>query len=172
MELMEAIRKRRSVRSFKDEGVGEENIRKILEAACMAPTAGNTQPWQFVVVKNPQVKKVLALSALKQFWMTEAPLIIVVCANLKRSESIYGERGETLYALQDTAAATQNILLTATSLGLAGCWVGAFIEEGVVKVLNLSPWVRPVALVPLGYPAEHPEPPYRFSLEEVVTSIE
>lgn len=172
MELLEAIKKRRSVRSFKKEDVAEEDVNKMLQSACLAPTAGNVQPWKFVVVKNPKVKKDLAVSALNQLWMTEAPLIIVACADLNRAERFYGERGRTLYAVQDTAAAIQNILLTAASLGLAGCWVGAFSEARVIKTLDLSPGVRPLALIPLGYPNESPKPSYRFSLEEVVTLIE
>lgn len=172
MELLEAIKKRRSVRSFKKDDISREHLNKMLESACLAPTAGNVQPWKFVVVKNSKVKKDLAVSALNQLWMMEAPLIIVVCADLGRSERFYGERGRTLYAIQDSAAAVQNILLTATSLGLAGCWVGAFSEARVIKTLDLSPGVRPLALIPVGYPNESPGPPYRFSLEEVVTIIE
>jgi len=172
LDLVEAIKNRRSIRSFKGDVVSEEDIYKLLEAASYAPTAGNVQPWIFIVVKNIKTKKNLAVSALNQLWMTEAPVVIVVCANLARAKRFYGERGRDLYSIQDTAAAAQNILLTAVSLGLGGCWVGAFSEARVAKILDLSLELRPLALIPVGYPNEEPQPSSRFKLEEAVSYVE
>ncbi len=172
MNLMEAIKKRHSVRSFKEEGISEEAVPKMLEAACLAPTAGNMQAWRFVVVRNKKIKRDLAISALNQMWMSKAPVIIVICADLARAERFYGERGRTLYALQDTASASQNILLTAVSLGLAGCWVGAFSEPRVAKILDLSHSVRPLAMLPIGYSDEEVKPSSRLKPEEVTSYLD
>lgn len=171
MDLAEAIKKRRSIRYFKNEEIPEEKITKMLEAACLAPTAGNVQTWKFIVVKDPEVKKDLAVSALNQLWMSKAAVILVVCADLNRAERIYGERGRELYAIQDTAASIQNILLTAVSLGLGACWVGAFSEPRVRKILDLSPGIRPLALIPLGYPDEEADIPSRLKWEDLTRFI-
>ena len=95
-------------------------------------------------------------------------MVIVVCADEKRSSTGYGIRGKLLYCLQDTAAATQNILLTAHSLGLGSCWVGAFDEESARKALNIPEGVRPVAIIPVGYPDETPRQRARRLLTEIV----
>ena len=156
MELSEAIKGRRSVRAFKQQDVPEETVEKLIDAARHAPSAGNIQPWEFVVVRNLEVKRKLARAALNQTFVEEAPVVIVVCANEKRSSMGYGSRGKTLYCIQDTAAATQNILLTAYSLGLGACWIGAFNEDEAKRALNAPEGIRPVAIIPVGYPDETP----------------
>jgi nitroreductase len=156
MELLEAIKGRRSIRAFKQKDVPEEAVKKLIDAARHAPSAGNIQPWEFVVVKNLEVKRKLARAALNQASVEEAPVIIVVCTNERRSSMGYGSRGRTLYFIQDTAAATQNILLTAYSLGLGTCWIGAFNEDEAKRALNAPEGIRPVAIVPVGYPDETP----------------
>ncbi|MEM2850906.1 MAG: nitroreductase family protein [Candidatus Bathyarchaeia archaeon] len=166
--MLEAIKTRRSVRAFTNENVSEELLNKILDAARWAPSAGNLQPWEFVVVRDPKVKQGLAVAALHQMFIAEAPVVIVVCANENRSAWGYGKRGVALYCIQDTAAATQNILLTAHSLGLGACWVGAFDEEAAKRVLAIPAGVRPVAIIPLGYPAEKPSPPRRRGFDEIL----
>src|SRR3990170_7134283 len=152
MELQEAIKGRRSIRNFKKQNVPEETITQLIEAATYAPSAGNIQPWQFIIVKNPTVKRKLAESALNQNHVKDAPVVIVVCADEKSSSMGYGTRGRTLYCLQDTAAATQNILLAAHSLGLGTCWVGTFNEDEVKETLKAPEGIKPVAMIPLGYP--------------------
>jgi nitroreductase len=153
MELNEAIKKRRSIRAYKTQDVPEEVVNKLIEAASYAPSAGNIQPWRFVVARKPETKKKLAQAASQAF-VEEAPVVIVVCANEQRAEMGYGVRGKTLYCIQDTTAATQNILLTAYSLGLGTCWVGAFNEEQARKAVNAPEEMRPVAMIPVGYPNE------------------
>ena len=168
MELSEAINGRRSIRAFKTQDVEEATVMKLIEAARWAPSAGNTQPWKFVIVRKLTVKRALAKAALNQVHVEEAPVVIVVCADEKRSSTGYGIRGKLLYCLQDTAAATQNILLTAHSLGLGSCWVGAFDEGPARKALNIPDGVRPVAIIPVGYPDETPRQRARRLLTEIV----
>ena len=167
MELQEAIKGRRSIRNFKKQNVPEETIAQLIEAASYAPSAGNIQPWQFIIVKNPTVKKKLAESALNQNHVNDAPVVIVVCADEKRSSMGYGTRGRTLYCIQDTAAATQNILLTAYSLGLGTCWIGSFNEDEAKEALNAPESIRPVAMIPVGYPDENPRQRGRKLLSQI-----
>lgn len=153
MDLFEAIRKRHSVRSFLPDDVPQEQVETLLGCACAAPSAGNVQPWRFLVVRDPSLRRSLARAALGQAFVAEAPVVIVVCADLQAHARAYGRRGVELYAIQDTAAAVQNILLAATALGLGTCWVGAFHEEEVSRALGLPGHWRPLALVPVGRPA-------------------
>jgi len=168
LEVFEAIRTRRSIRTFTSEGVSEEEVRELIDAARHAPSAGNIQPWEFVIVRDPQRKHRLAAAALDEMFIEEAPVVIVVCANEAQSGLGYGARGVSLYCLQDAAAATQNMLLTACALGLGTCWVGAFYEEDVRKVLKVPRGVRPVAIVPVGHAAEKPSPRVKRSINEIV----
>ena len=126
------------------------------------------QPWEFVVVSTPETKRALSNAAFGQTDLEEAPMVIVVCADEKRAAESYGVRGRTLYCLQDTAAAIQNILLTACSLGLGTCWIGAFEEAEVRKVINAPKDVRPVALIPVGYPNEAPPARSRRPISEIM----
>lgn len=168
MELFEAIKNRRSIRAFKSEPIPDDVLNRILEAACWAPSAGDLQPWEFIVVKDPTIKRELSGAALNQFFIYEAPAVVVVCANEDRSSWRYGARGRDFYVLCDCSAATQNLLLAAHGLGLGACWIGAFHDEEVSRVLGLPSGIRPVAIVPIGYPEEKPSPPSRLSLNRVV----
>jgi nitroreductase len=168
MDVVEAIKLRRSIRAFKDQDISEEIIGKLIEAAQWAPSAGNIQPWEFIIVRKPEIKKKLAESAYGQDLVEEAPVVIVVCADERRSAEGYGLRGKTLYCIQDTAAAIQNIHLAACSLGLGTCWVGAFSEEMARQNLQIPEGIRPVAIVPVGYPAESPKPRKRRPVETIV----
>ncbi|MBC7241246.1 MAG: nitroreductase family protein [Anaerolineae bacterium] len=174
MDFWEVIAARHSVREFDPRrDVPAEFIRRILEAAVAAPSAGNRQPWHFFVVREARTRTCLAAAAYGQIFVSQAPVVIVVCAEPDRSAARYGYRGKMLYCLQDTAAATEHILLAATALGLGACWVGAFDEDEVSQCLALSPSLRPVALVPIGYPAHgRPAMRSRRPLSEVVTFIE
>lgn len=168
MEVFKAIKKRRSIRRFDpNKEITEKQVEKLLEAARWAPSAGNLQSWFFAVVQDKRVKEKLAEAALGQDFIAEAPIIIVSCADLEKSSSRYGNRGTTLYAIQDATIATQNIWLTATEIGLGGVWVGAFDEDKVSQILDLPSHLRPIAILPIGYPAESPSPPPRRSLAEI-----
>jgi len=168
LDLFEAIKSRRSVRAFTRQEVSKEEVEKLIDAARWAPSAGNIQPWEFIVVRKPEIKRKLSVAALRQTFIEKAPVVIVVCANQIRSGRGYGARGVNLYCLQDTAAATQNIHLAATALGLATCWVGAFKEEEAKKTLNLPEGVRPVAIIPVGHPARKSMARSRRPLSEII----
>jgi nitroreductase len=172
VDVIEAIKKRRSIRRFKDQAVPEDVLKEILDCARLAPSAGNRQPWVFYVVKDPDVKQKLVEAALKQEFIGQAPVVIVVCADPEVSASRYEDRGRTLYFIQDTAAAVENILLAATSFGLGTCWVGAFRETMVRQALELPPNLRPVAMIPVGYSAQEREPvrnlrPFEMVVREI-----
>ncbi len=172
MQILDLIKTRRSVRSFKkDKNVTDDQIKMLLEAAIWSPSGGNMQPWKFFVVRDGDLKKELCEAAYNQEFILEAPAAISICIDKATARSKYRERGLDLYCIQDTAAAVQNILLTAHSLGLATCWVGAFDEEKAAKALDLHENLRPVAIIPVGYPAEKPVPPPRKDIGEVTEWI-
>jgi nitroreductase len=150
MELKEAIRNRRSTRDFSDTMIPASVINEILDFANRAPSAGNLQAREFIIVDDEFQREQLSIAANDQTFIAEAPVIIIVCANLKRISS-YGKRGRELYCIQDASAAVEHILLLAVDYGLGTCWVGAFDEQAVSTLLELPSYIRPVALVPLGY---------------------
>jgi len=152
MDVWEAIFTRRSIRRFKATALSEAQIERLLEAARWAPSAGNLQPWRFIVVTSPVVKEALAAAAYDQRFLAQAPAVIAVAA-VPSLAGRYGARGRELYMIQDTAAAVQNILLAAHALGLGACWVGAFDDAAVAQTLGLGPGEKPVALIPVGEPA-------------------
>jgi nitroreductase len=168
LDIFDLFKSRRSIRSFTSEDISNEDLEKILEAARWAPSAGNIQPWEFIIVRKPETKREIAKAALNQMFIEEAPVVIVVCANEARSSWTYGSRGATLYCIQDTAAAIENILLAACALGLGTCWVGAFHEDEVRRILKIPKGLRPVAIIPIGHPAEKPSPPYKRTLREIM----
>jgi nitroreductase len=170
--IISLIKERKSVRRFKPDPVSPETIKKLLEAARQAPNAGNLQPWYFIVVNNLEIRQQLVRAALNQTFLAEAPVNIVVCAEPNRSAARYGQRGRDLYCIQDTAAAVENILLTATAYGLGSCWVGAFNEQEVAQILKLKPEYRPVAIIPIGHPARETKTVARRPLEEVMHVID
>jgi nitroreductase len=154
MDVLKAIKGRRSIRAFKSDDVSPEIIEKLIDAATWAPSAGNIQPWEFIIVRESKTRRSLAEAALNQSSIEEASVVIVVCANENRSSEGYGARGRILYCIQDTAAAIENLLLFAYSIGLETCWVGAFEEDEVREILKIPNGVRPVAMIPIGYAAE------------------
>jgi nitroreductase len=168
MDVFEAIKGRRSIRAYKAVDVPEETVEKLIDAARWAPSAGNIQPWEFIVVRNPEIKRRLAEAALGQSFIEEAPVVIVVCADEERSARGYGVRGRTLYCIQDTAAAIQNIHLAAYALGMGTCWVGAFREDEARRILGIPEGIRPVAIIPVGFPAESPAPRSRRPLKQII----
>ncbi|MHA1409225.1 MAG: nitroreductase family protein [Candidatus Odinarchaeia archaeon] len=168
MSIMDIIRKRKSIRKFKQKPLLKETIQELIYAAVEAPSAGNLQPWKFIIVMEKETKDKLVVAALGQRFIAEAPVVIVVCAEPFISSRYYGERGAKLYCIQDTAAAIENMLLFASSKNLGACWVGAFNEKEVSRILNIPNTLIPVALVPVGYPAEDPQKPSRKPIESVI----
>jgi nitroreductase len=170
VELLEAIRTRRSIRKYDtNKEVAKETIEKILELALNAPSAGNRQPWRLHVVRNPSLKKALREAAFGQTYIEEAPWVICVVAVPEESGSRYGDRGRNLYCIQDTAALITYIMLIAREFGLDTCWIGAFDEEKVNRILGLSAGQRCVAMLPIGHAAEPRRDPPRKPLREILT---
>lgn len=154
MDFWQVVDERFSVRDFDvNVDVTDSTVERILTAAIHAPSAGNRQPWHFYVVRDTATQRALAAAAYNQAFVSHAPVTIVVCADAEQSAERYGERGRNLYCLQDTAIATEHILLASVASGLGACWVGAFDEEQAAEALNLPGAHRPVAIVPIGKPA-------------------
>lgn len=159
------------MRRYEDRPLEEGTVETLLEVAHWAPSAGNRQPWFFYVVEDETMKNQLVEVALGQEFIAEAPVIIVVCADPERSAQRYRDRGRHLYCIQDTAAAMQNMLLTAESMGLGTCWIGAFDEEACIRALSLPEHLRPVGMTPVGYPAQSPDARQRRPVDEIVEYI-
>jgi nitroreductase len=148
MDLWEAIKERRSIRRYvQGRDVSPETVEQLLQAAMAAPSAGNCQPWHFVVVRDAETKQGLAEAAYGQRFVAQAPVVIVVCADPARSAARYGRRGSELYCLQD--------------------------ERAAATVLNLPSDLRPVAMIPIGHPGERfARRTSRRPLSEMTTFIE
>ena len=166
MDLPSLLRARRSVRAFTDEPIPDALLRDLVELANWAPSAGNLQSRDFVLVRDPDTKAALARAA-DQTELEQAAAVLVVCTNASRVAK-YGARGRELFAVQDAAAATENFLLAAHERGLGAVWMGSFDEEAVRKRLGLPRHVRPVSLVAVGWPAERPPPPERLPVDELL----
>ena len=166
MDCLTTIFTRKSIRKFKKDNVSDDTIRKLIEAGNAAPSAGNLQARDFIVVRDEETKLKLAVASFRQMFITEAPVLIVVVANYPRSMRVYGERGR-IYAEQDASAAVQNILLAAHAMGLASVWIGAYDDEKVSEILSIPSYARPSAILPVGYPAEDPKPRRRYSIDEI-----
>ena len=165
MDVLEAIRKRRSIRSYVDTPVEQEKLDRILEAARLSPSAVNFQPWNFIVVRDQSCKERLR-QAYSRSWFAKAPVIIVTCVMpdkaWKRSD------GEQFWKI-DAAIAHQDLILAATAEGLGTCWIGAFDETKAKEALGIPENVRVVAMTPIGYPAEYPtQPSDRKAINEIV----
>nr|WP_319374063.1 nitroreductase family protein [uncultured Methanobacterium sp.] len=161
MEIFETISQRRSIRRFKKEDIDESLIEKIIQAGIWAPSAGNLQSWELIMVKNSHTKEKLSEAAYMRDFIAKAPVVMVPCINQRVSGAIYGKRGVELYSVQDVSCAIENMLLMAHALGIGACWVGAFDEQQVINLLGTPSYVRPVALLPMGYPDEKPHSPPR-----------
>jgi len=168
MQFFEVVERRRSIRAFTRAFVERDKLEAILATARLAPSAGNLQAYQIVVIDAAGSKKALAAAALGQDFMAEAAVVLVFCASPGRSESKYGKRGASLYCIQDATIAACYAQLAAAAQGLASCWVGAFDEDRVAAVLRAPPQLRPIMLLPIGYAAETPERPQRRALDALV----
>jgi nitroreductase len=165
------IEERHSIRAYQRREVEDEKLQSILHAANRAPSAGDLQAYQIVAARSPAVRQALARAALDQDSVAQAPVILVFLADPPRSASRYGHRGETLYCLQDATIACAYAQLAARDLGLGSVWVGAFRKDAVREAIGSPPDQVPVALLPLGYPAEEPRITPRRSLTDLVRRI-
>jgi nitroreductase len=155
-ELLRIIYNRRSVRRYERRPVPDDVLRSVLEAGRQAPSARNLQPYCFIVVRDPELKKKLIFSEWNKF-IEEAPIVIVGCGDSRAK-----------WAVVDVAIALQNMVIAAEVLGLGTCWIGHFIEDEVKRILRIPDYMRVVAMITLGYPAERPGPRPKKSLEELV----
>jgi len=153
MNLDKAIKERGCCRHFKSKDPGMNKIGKILDAARHAPCAGNIPTVKIILVDDKGKKAQLAEAALNQSFIAEAPYVAIVCSDAKQCILSYSKRGE-MYARQQAGAAIENMFLKAIDLGLATCWVGAFDENAVKRILNIPNEVDVEALLPLGYSVE------------------
>lgn len=167
MDILHAVKGRRSIRRFKNTPLPPHLLPTLEESLLAAPSAGNLQSRRFYFVFRDETRGRIAKAAYHQDFIREAPLAVVCCANLNIGRH-YGERGRSLYCLQDVAASVQNLMLVAYSLGLGTVWVGAFDEKEVAKILSLPESIRPVAIVPVGYPDEDPSTPERIGRDQAV----
>ena len=171
MDYFALIQARRSVRAFATKPIPEELLNRILEAANAAPSAGDLQAYDIYVVRKAEQRKKLAEAALWQDFVAAAPVVLVFCANPAHNEARYGERGRRLFAVQDATIACTFAMLSATALGLASVWVGAFQDDQVSRVIGASPKQQPVAILPVGYAAESPERTPRRALKRLVHEV-
>jgi len=169
LDVFEAIGKRVSIRQFKPDAVSGETVDRLIEAAGRAPSGGNWQSWYFYAVYNQE--KRTALAKASNDFVSQAPVVIVACCVADRSEDAYGDRGRDLYCIQDSAAAIGYLLLACAELGLGACWVGDIDEEAVAEIVGADKFKRPVAVIPVGYPAEEQEPRWRLPLNEIRSEI-
>lgn len=171
MDILKVIKERRSIRDFQKKDIPEKIMNNLIEALIWAPSAGNIQARKFYFIKDITVKKKIGAAALNQNFIAEAPLVIVGCTD-SRISFTYRERGVLLYSIQDVACSIMGMMLVAHELGLGSTWVGAFYEDQISKILDVPRNLRPVAIVPIGYPSKVPKAPPRVSKEEAVEFIE
>jgi nitroreductase len=167
MKILEVIKARRSVRRYKEDPVPEEIFSRIMEAARLAPSGKNLQPWKFIIVKDQGLKHSLAEASRKQFFIAKAPVIIVACGY---PHKCYQHQGNYMKSWPiDVTCAIDHLMLQAQEDGLGTCWIGAFEEKDVKQLLSIPEDVRVLALIPLGYPDEEPRDRRRKSLEEIIS---
>jgi nitroreductase len=161
-ELIKTIFSRRSIRKYTAELVSENDIRTMIEAAMAAPSASNLKPWHFVVVTNRQILDELALVHPHGKMLSQAPLCVAVCGDTTISASVW---------VQDCSAATQNLLLAATALGLGAVWLGVYPRQDRVnnirKTLKLPDTIIPLNLISIGYPDETKEPRTQYDEQRI-----
>ena len=167
MDYYEVIKKRCSIREYNNRDVEEYKLERILEAARIAPSACNNQPWRFIVVRKAEIKEELK-AAYSKPWFWTAPVIICACGIV--DEAWRRSDGKS-YLDVDVAIAMDHLILAATAEGLGTCWVGAFDPAEVKRILNLGPEIEPIALTPLGYPSVFPEAKSRKPWDNVVRYV-
>ncbi|MBT3813829.1 nitroreductase family protein [Candidatus Woesearchaeota archaeon] len=167
-DILDLIKNRRTIKTFMPKYVSWEKISRIIDAGRHAPSCGNVQNWKFLLVSDPDQKQQVAEAAYKQYEIIQAGTLIIVCGEPEKAERYYGLRGERLYSVQNCAAAIQNMLLEAESLGLGTRWIGGFDEEALKTMFKIPPDVRPQAIIAIGYPKEVPPKPPKYPLETVV----
>lgn len=168
MEFSELIAKRYSVRSYKPDPVEEDKLKQVLEAARLAPTACNIQPFRLIVAETAKLRDQLR-RVYRADWLSEAP--IVICGCTVPTEAWVRQYDEKNHADIDLTIAMDHLILAATNLGLGTCWIAAFDPDAAREVLQVPNGLVPTILTPLGYPADKPRPKSRKRLDELVSYI-
>jgi nitroreductase len=164
VDVLEAIKSRRSIRSYTSQAIEDEKLHAVLEAARLAPSASNRQDWKFVVVRDAALRRQVAEVCSSQMFIAQAPVVIVACTTNPERTIASGYPCSAV----DLSIAVDHMTLAAASLGLGTCWIGAFNTPKVAALIDLPPGVAPVHVLPLGYPAEQPGPRARKSLDDIV----
>jgi nitroreductase len=164
MSVLDAIKSRRSIRSFKDKPIEEDKLLRVLEAGRLAPSAKNMQEWRYILVKDKELRRKVAVACNNQYFIAEAPVVIVGCATMADYVLTCGQSAYTI----DVSISMDHMSLQAVEEGLGTCWIGAFREDEVKRILNVPSEMRVVEVMPLGYPKFQPEPKPRMRLEEIV----
>ena len=168
MDFEMVVKRRRMCREYLDKEVPREKVDRILDVASRYPSAGHTEPQEFIVVRDRRVREDLARAALGQMFVARAPLVMVVVSDVRRSARRYGERGVHFFSIIDGAFVAMLVLLAVVNEGLGACFVGSFYDEEVRQVLNLPRDVRPIGIIPIGYCAEEPRRFPRRSRVQIV----
>lgn len=158
LTLIDAVLSRRSIRNYEKKEIPNEVLDQILEAGRLAPSAANKQPWHFVVVTDEEIKRELSKGLFSRF-IKDAPLTIVGCAHKDR---IAGR-----WSVISTTIALQNMVIAAWALGVGSCWIGAFGEDKVRKLLSIPDRYHVVAVIPFGYPTKIPKPKRKKSIDKI-----
>lgn len=142
---------RSSIRKFIDKEIEKEKLYQVLNIIKTAPSAGNLQAYEVIVIKSSDIKEKLSEAAINQEFITKAPIVLVFVAKAAESFIRYGERGKELYSIQDATIACTYAMLACEAFGISSTWVGAFDEEKVIKLLHCKEEEMPIALLPIGY---------------------
>ena len=168
MDFFSVIESRRSVRLYQEAPIEPEKLQKVLEAADLAPSAGNLQGYEIYLITNLEQRQGLDQAAYGQTFISQAPVVLVFCANPSRSSVRYRDRGRKLYCIQDATISCTFAMLAAQALGLSTVWVGAFNDDAVRQAAGIPAELIPVALLPIGYGAESPGRRPRRPLNKIV----
>ena len=167
MDVLEAVRARRSVRKYKPTPIPDDVLARVLEAVRLAPSAKNLQPWKFILIQDAALKAGIAAACVNQTFMAGAPVIVAACGLPEKS---YARMGRYMNSWPvDVTIAFEHLVLQAQAEGLGTCWIGAFYEEEVKALLGVPAEARVLGLTPLGYPDESPAARPRKPLAEIVS---
>jgi len=167
MKILDVIQERKSIRRYKEDSLPEDVLHRILDSARLAPSGKNFQPWKFILVRDAKMKEKLAAVSRGQTFIAKAPIIVVACGFPERS---YQRQGNYMSSwVIDVSIAVEHLMLQAQEEGLGTCWIGAFEEKDVKKLLDIPSEVKVLALTPLGYPDEVPKDRGRKPLSEIVS---
>ena len=165
MDFLELVKSRYACRAYHPRLIESDKLLRVLEAVRLAPSGSNRQPWKFVVVHDPEVKRRLVHACANQRFIAVAPVVIAGCGLMPDRMMSCGVPGDPV----DVAIALEHLSLAATGEGLATCWIGAFSQDEVREVLGIPPTVKVIALMAIGYPADHPRQKIRKSLSEIAS---